>query len=90
VLPPVRELTEEERELVDVRVIWAGSSPDNATLIALRALDPHLRDEPIVRLVAALRTKGYHSLGVHQRFYARYVADDARLRGLQVVVTSAH
>lgn len=85
--PLERDLTEEEEaKLVEVRVTWSGVAPDTRTLLALRSLDPMLRDEPLAVLVAGLRQKGYHSLGVHPRIDAQRVADEARLRGLQVGV----
>jgi hypothetical protein len=87
--PPDRELTGEERELVEVRVIWSGVIPDKGTLRALRSFVPELHDESLTVLVAALRRKGYYSLGVHRRIEARYVVDDARLHGLHVVVERA-
>jgi len=86
---PVRELPKEESELVDVRVTWSGVVPDKATLLALRSFDPMLRDESLAAVVDALRLQGYFSLGVHPRFLARRVAEDPRLRGLNLTMEKA-
>jgi hypothetical protein len=86
---PATALTEEERELVEVRVTWFGLAPDKDTVLALRQLDPKLREEGVASVVDALRRRGYHSLGVHARIDARRVVDDARSRGLEVVVERA-
>ncbi len=87
-LPPV-VLTEEERELVEVRVVWFGVVPDSGTLRALRSLDPQLRDEPLSKVVDTLRREGHHSLGIYPRIDARRVAEGARALGLHVVVEMA-
>jgi hypothetical protein len=87
--PRERELADEERELVEVRVTWRGTVPDTDTLRALRAFVPQLRDEPLGVVVDALRQKGYYALGVHCRIDARQIVEDARLHGLQAVVEKA-
>ena len=87
--PVFPELGEEEREPVKVRVTWPGPTPDKATIRALRSLDPTLRDEPLTRLVQSLRQRQYFTLGVHPRVQARRVAEEARRRGLEVVLEVA-
>jgi hypothetical protein len=89
--PPVfdRVLTEEERELVHIRVTWSGVVPDNGTVRALRLLDQELGDQSLAAVVDALRQKGHYSLGVHARIDVGRVADDARALGLHVVVEPA-
>jgi hypothetical protein len=86
---PVAALTEEERELVDVRVVWFGVVPDNGALRALRSLDPKLRDEPLTKVIDMLRQEGHHSLGIYPRIDAHRVAEGARALGLHVVVERA-
>ena len=80
---------EEDRELVDVRVTWSGSAPNAATMRALRSLDPRLRDQALPALLQTLRGRGYFSLGVHPRVRAHRIAEEARTRGLAVVLKVA-
>jgi len=86
VMPPVRDLTEEERELVELQVTWAGVLPDMGTVRALRLFDRNLGDEPLAAVVDILRRNGYHSLGIHQRIEARRIVEDPGLRGLHIAV----